>query len=133
MTDHPRFKISHSSNDTAHRDHHGGRLVDLVLWIVDRLRPPPPTTTPAGADGPVAMHGADAARRSIRGPSEDRDCAVADAETRRQAATQIGGGALAFLFVVSLGLLALIARDRSSTAPRPAGVSPASEPREAVR
>jgi hypothetical protein len=36
MTDHPRFEPMHYGSDDAHRHHHGGRIVDFVLGVVDR-------------------------------------------------------------------------------------------------
>lgn len=36
MTDHPRFEPMRYGSDDAHRHHHGGRVVDFVLGVVDR-------------------------------------------------------------------------------------------------
>lgn len=38
MTDHPRYEPVKGPPDTAHQHYGGARLVDLVLWLVDRWR-----------------------------------------------------------------------------------------------
>lgn len=36
MTDHPRFRPRKGEFEAAYRDHHGGRLVHLMLRLVER-------------------------------------------------------------------------------------------------
>jgi hypothetical protein len=39
VTDHPRFRARKGDFETAYRDHHGGRLVHLMLRLVERREP----------------------------------------------------------------------------------------------
>ena len=70
MTDYPRFEAVKGAADAAHREYHGGRLVDLVFWLVDRrTRKRPACQAPATLDsaiGSVEVH----ERLPLRRPAE---------------------------------------------------------------
>lgn len=129
MTDHPRFKNLSCSNDAAHRQYHGGRLVELVLWAVDRLRQPHPpagTASPAST-GQLPSNHHEFSSEHTGHADEESDLSVS--RSRRHVATEIGSRVLAFLGLVALGLVALIATDRRRSE-RPLLTAPATGSKE---
>ena len=126
MTDHPRYEPVKGPPDTAHRHYGGARLVDLVLWLVDRWRGSAgaaavraaPALDPSSGQieiherplqqGPVAERSAAdellQAHARLTGlfPDEtfSRDFLLASARTHR-----LQAGLLAAFVVVAVGLL----------------------------
>ena len=73
MTDYPRFEPVKGPPEVAYRAYHGGRLVDLVFWLVDHWTGKPravPVLDPAS--GPVEVH----ERLPTRGSAGGRPIAV---------------------------------------------------------
>jgi hypothetical protein len=59
MTDHPRFQPCDDPPAAAHRAYYGGRLVDLVFWLVDWWWPETPGGRQRSAARETAKHSVD--------------------------------------------------------------------------
>lgn len=124
MTHHTNYKKLRFFKEAAHRNSDCVELVDRLQWAR------PPTASAYRDAGSAGTEGANASGHDGHGYTVDLDSAIAEAQTRRRVATQIGSRVLGFLFIVALGLLALIARVSRRPIPAGPGVLPAGDLKE---